>query len=310
MVTLSESEWRSLGAEHGERVDAELAGVVERRRQGVKHPVDDFLFQYYHLRPKQLRSWHPGMGVGLAGAKDIARRRYHHEVSGITSFDSATFCAERSETIETALRLLSAAALKTPRYGCFGMHEWAMVHGVQPGDTRHPYLPLRFPPSEIARIVEEVGCRCSHIDAYRFFTPTAKPLNLLQPTREQQAEFDQPGCLHVNMDLYKWAGKLSPAVSASLLLETFLLARDIRVVDMQASAYDLSEWGLSPIQVETSSGRAEYVELQRRFAERATPLRHQLLSIAQELTDVPRVRNGHGPAERGGQTSGPPVVPQ
>lgn len=285
MLILSDDEWRAVAAEHRDRVDSELTDVVARRRRGEKHPVDDFLFEYYYLRPKQLRDWHPGAGVGLAGAGQMGRRRYHHEVDGIASFDAATFIAERSGTIDGARQLLSATVARTPQFGCFGMHEWAMVHGVEPEDTRHPYLPLRFPPAEVARIVEAVGCRCSHIDAYRFFSPTAKPLNLLQPTRERQADFDQPGCLHVNMDLYKWAGKLSPAVSAPLVFETFLLARDIRVVDMRASAYDLSAWGLAPVKVETRSGRAEYAALQKGFAERARPLRVRLLEVAVMLTN-------------------------
>ena len=33
----------------------------------------DFLFTYYSLRPRQLRIWHPGFGVALAGA---AAERY------------------------------------------------------------------------------------------------------------------------------------------------------------------------------------------------------------------------------------------
>ena len=34
----------------------------------MKHPVHDFLFTYYSQRPAQLRRWHPGYGVALAGA--------------------------------------------------------------------------------------------------------------------------------------------------------------------------------------------------------------------------------------------------
>lgn len=283
LVVVSGSEWRQRAAEHAQRVDAELVEIEERRRRGVKHPVDDFLFQYYNVRPAQLRTWHPGLGIGLADAQEFADRRFHHVKDGIATLDSKAFSAQRSTTIDTAHRLLSAALEKTPRFGCFGMHEWAMVHGLEQQETRHPHLPLRFSPEKIARTVEEVGCRCSHIDAFRFFTPSAKPLNLLQPTRERQGEFDQGGCLHVNMDLYKWAGKLAPAVSAELLFETFQLARDIRVVDMQASAYDLSAWGLAPIRVESPEGRAEYADLQRVFAQRADPLRRRLVEVSGAL---------------------------
>ncbi len=286
MRVLSQQVWRLRAAEHLQRVTEELSEIEERRRRGIKHPVDDFLFQYYNVRPSQLRGWHPGVGIGLADAEEFGDRRFHHVVDGVATLDWQTFVAERSATIDTAHQLLRAALEKAPRFGCFGMHEWAMVHGLKQEETRHPYLPLRFPSEEIARIVEEVGCRCSHIDAFRFFTPSAKPLNLLQPTRESQAELDQPGCLHVNMDLYKWAGKLSPAVSAELLFETFLLARDIRVVDMQASAYDLTAWRLAPIPVETPEGRAEYAVLQKVFAERAQPLRRRLVVVTEQLGDV------------------------
>ena len=30
--------------------------------RGERHPVDDFLFEYYPNRPSLLRRWHPGLG--------------------------------------------------------------------------------------------------------------------------------------------------------------------------------------------------------------------------------------------------------
>lgn len=286
MIAFDRDVWKRAASHHNARVDAELADIVARQGRGLKHPVDDFLFQYYNLRPNQLRSWHPGIGIALRDADELAKRPFHAVLRGRTVFDAQEFVSRRGSTIANAHRLLAATRDRPPRFGCFGMHEWAMVYRLEPGATRHPYLPLRFPPDEVARIVEEVGCRCSHVDAFRFFTPPAKPLNLLRPTRENQVELDQPGCLHVNMDLYKWAGKLSPAVPAELLFDTFLLARDIRVVDMQASAYDLSEWALEPIRVETPVGRSEYAALQKGFTERAQPLRERLLAVTGELIEA------------------------
>lgn len=276
------SRWRPLAEAHGDEVRAELANVVHRRDRGEKHPVDDFLFHYYSLRPSHLAQWHPGIGTTVEDDGSWPGPTYVVEAGG-ARLDAEWFLAKRAGTVETAGRLLTAAAAREPRFGCFGMHEWAMVYRLDEGETRHPYLRLRYPPDEVARIVEEVGCRCSHYDAFRFFTPPARPLNLLAPTRERQPELDQPGCLHVNMDLYKWAGKLWPAVSSSLLLDTFRLARDIRVVDMRASAYDLSDWGYPPIPVETAEGRAEYARLQRGFADRAQPLRNDLITVVQRL---------------------------
>lgn len=85
------------------------------------------------------------------------------------------------------------------------------------------------------------------------------------------------------MDLYKWAYKLTPAVPSELVMDCFELAWDIRTMDMQASPYDLTDWGQEPIRIETPAGKAEYVRLQKKFAERAELLRQQLLNVAQSV---------------------------
>jgi hypothetical protein len=72
-----------------------------------------------------------------------------------------------------------------------------------------------------------------------------KPLNRLQPDAPPPPEFEQRGCLHANMDLYKWAFKLAPFTPAELIADCFALARDIREVDMRASPYDLGQARLS-----------------------------------------------------------------
>ncbi len=168
-------------------------------------------------------------------------------------------------------------------FGCFGVHEWAMVHGLDPAEIRHASWPLRLAPGQVADVVEDLGARCTHFDAFRFFTETARPLNAHQLTRSDQPDFEQRGCLHAGMDLYKWSYKLSPLTSSELVADCFELAREIRTVDMRASPYDLSDLGLEPIAIETPDGRAEYVERQRSFTERAEPLRARLLSEAKAV---------------------------
>ncbi|MDO4783576.1 MAG: 3-methyladenine DNA glycosylase [Propionibacteriaceae bacterium] len=283
MTRLSGDEWRERQRAYLERANTTLAGVLERRRRGLRHPVEDFLFSYYTTRPARLLTWTPGLGVACEDAEPLASRRWHHRVGGCVEVDAAAFTAGRGNVLAQAHTLLSAVASRPPRFGCFGMHEWAMVYRLAPGETRHPYLPLRYPPERVAEIVESVGVRCSHYDAFRFFTPEAVPLNAHSLTRRSQPEFDQGGCLHANMDLYKWAGKLWPAVSSELLLDCYDLARDVREVDMQASAYDLADWGYTAIPVETAAGRADYVARQRAFARRADPLRAALLGIVERL---------------------------
>jgi hypothetical protein len=149
-------------------------------------------------------------------------------------------------------------------------------------------LPLRLGQQGTDAVVEAHPIRCTHFDAFRFFTPAATGLNRLQPTRATQVDLEQPGCLHATMDLHKWAGKLAPAVPGELALDCFELARDIRVLDMRASPYDLSGLGEAPVAVETAEGKAEYVAAQRMFAERGANLRRRLLAVCDALAAARR----------------------
>jgi hypothetical protein len=110
-------------------------------------------------------------------------------------------------------------------------------------------------------------------------------LNKLQPTRADVPLFEQRGCLHANMDLYKWAFKLAPFTPAELLADCFEFARDIREIDMRASPYDLRALGFEPIAIETPAGRSEYERHQRAFAARGEPLRARLIALCERLSD-------------------------
>jgi hypothetical protein len=88
------------------------------------------------------------------------------------------------------------------------------------------------------------------------------------------------------MDLYKHAYRLSPLVPSELVADCFALARDIRVLDMRASPYDLSALGYPPVRVETASGKQEYVAAQRAFADRGAPLRQRLVEQCGRLLDA------------------------
>ena len=197
--------------------------------------------------------------------------------------DLAALLPRRRQTVEWVSSLLAATAAPAGQFGCFGMHEWAMVYRLPAEEIRHSRQPLRMSQEEVAAVVEERPLRCSHFDAFRFFTEPARPLNQEQPTRERQVELEQPGCLHANMDLYKWAAKLSPLIPSELVADCFELAWDIRAVDMRASPYDLRHLGYDPIPVETPEGRKEYAVAQRDFATRAAPLRQRLLASCTDL---------------------------
>ena len=153
---LPEAEWRALEAAHQARADAFTSGWRERAGTAVTHPVDDFLFTYYPLRPGLLRRWHPGTGVVLEGASDEPRASWKWYVSeggtdssaassstqhpaGI-SVNAAAFAAANERSIRFIVSLLSATAARPANLACFGLHEWAMVYradepGAQPTDA-------------------------------------------------------------------------------------------------------------------------------------------------------------------------------
>ena len=278
--------WRALEAEHEARVDAATAGHRERRADRRSHPVEDFLFRYYNHSPARLRRWHPGPGVVLEDAAHLPRAAWtHYRTSGdAVSLDVAACLAARGATVDFVRTLLSATLSRPAQLGCFGLHEWAMVHGIPADDVRHAGWPLRLGSEGTDAVVERHGIRCSHFDAYRFFTASARPRNALQPTRDTQVAMEQPGCLHAGMDVYKWAFKLAPLVPSDLVADAFDLAREIRVLDMQASPYDLRELGYTPVPIETPEGKAAYLARQRDFAERSNALRRRLLTVLDAAT--------------------------
>ena len=81
------------------------------------------------------------------------------------------------------------------------------------------------------------------------------------------------------MDLLKWSLKLRPLVPGDLLLDCAELARDVRLLDMQASPYDVSTLGEPAVAIETPEGKAEYAARQRGFAEQSAPLRTRLAEL-------------------------------
>jgi hypothetical protein len=284
-VVLAEPDWRARQHAHETRMRAWTDPHQARSARGEKHPVHDFLFSYYAFRPAWLRQWHPGPDVVLTGegAREFLRWSEYRETPDGVCVDPAAFSAKRRDSLVWLRDLLAATATRAPAFGCFGLHEWAMVYRQTPDEVRHNAWPLRFPPEELARIVESQPVRCTHFDAFRFFTAPARPLNRVQPTREASLENEQRGCLHANMDLYKWAFKLAPFTPAELTADCFALARDIRELDMCASPYDLRALGFAPIPVETPEGRADYERHQRAFAERSQPLRARLLALCERL---------------------------
>ncbi len=283
---LDESRWHAQREAHHSRVDAWITPRLQRRDRGLRHPVEDFLFDYYSFRPALLRRWHPGFGIGLQGdAGSYLEWRGYVTTEGLVTVEPTTFNSRLAD-ISQAITILESTLARSPQFGCLGLHEWAMVYRADDHRLRHSDWPLRLSPDEIANVVTSHGLRCTHFDAFRFFTPAALPLNAQSLSRADQVEREQGGCLHANMDLYKWAFMAIPLIDSDLVADCFDLALRIRAVDMRASPYDFRALGYEPIALETSTGRNEYVAEQRVFAEEADVLRVRLLKRLIPIRDA------------------------
>ena len=243
----------------------------------------DFLFEYYAFRPSALRRWSPGLGVRLElnESGDLPQIRELIVEGDYAYLDVNQFPKKRLKSFRWILQLLINSRSKKPAFGCFGMHEWAMVYKADA--IRHAQLGLRMEAEELANFVESRPLVCTHFDAFRFFTPQAVPLNKHQLTRQMFADMEQPGCIHSNMDLYKWAFKGYPWIRSNLILEAFELAVEARTIDMKASPYDLAANGLDPIKIETEAGRIAYLEAQQAIYNKGVPVREKLIGAFESL---------------------------
>ncbi|MCC4248987.1 MULTISPECIES: 3-methyladenine DNA glycosylase [Microbacterium] len=283
-AVVSRAEWSARAEAHAERAEALTANHRARAARGQKHPVEDFLFTYYSYKPAILRRWHPGPGIVLADASERAGWRWYRHVPAGMAVDAEAFRRDRGALYRGVVNLLRATEARPAQFGCFGLHEWAMAYRTD--DVRHA-VPLRLGSAGTDAVVESHDLKCTHFDAFRFFTPDAVPRNRALLSRERQIDLEQPGCLHAGMDVYKWAVKLGPLVPGEVLLDAFELARDIRTLDMEASPYDLADWGYSAVAIETAEGKAQYVARQRALSERSQALRAAILDAATRDGDTP-----------------------
>lgn len=288
MRILSTAEWRDAARSHTERAASLTEDHRRRRQAGRSHPIFDFLFDYYPVRVAQLKTWHPGVGVRLQDAP--SRRFYQRDDADTLGVDVDEYLQKRGGAVRHIYELLLSTQATTSHFDCFGLHEWAMVYKTTA--PRHD-LPLRLGPAGTDAVVESHQLRCTHYDAFRFFTDAAVPLNLTVLHRDTQIDSEQCGCLHATMDLYKWAAKLGPLLSGTVLLDSFELARDTRILDMEASPYDCRGLGFSVVAIETAAGKSEYVRRQRELSERAAPLRAELISVCEQALSACHSHSAH-----------------
>lgn len=282
---LSTDEWQARAAAHFERVRPWTQSFRERRSRRESHPVYDFLFTYYSYSGGRLEKWHPAPHESLVDSDEASARfkaPVYTVVDGVIARDVNALDATDRTRLADALQVLTSTRDRAANFGCFGMHEWAMIYGGH--DIRHAEIaPLRLAQTEVDAFVESRPIACSHLDAFRFFAPAAQPLNRIALSWSTRHDAEQPGCIHANMDLYRWAYASMPWIGSSLLLDCFELAIEFRVLDMEAGPYDLRALGFEPVRVETPEGRDEYQRRQRELAARASVLRVRLIDALRRL---------------------------
>ena len=295
LAVLSAAAWLDRSNEYRKRAELHTLSARARRDRGLPHPIADFLFEYYPFSFSFLEQWQPGIGVAMEWEISEPRNppfkdRWYASDGNLLFADASRLAEKERQRLLWIGELLVATQSRPANFACHGLHEWAMVYGGK--EVRHERtLKLRLPQVEIDELVETRAICCSHHDAFRFFAKEARPFNRLQPNLETRPQHEQPGCLHANMDLYKWAAKAMPWAGSELLLDCFELAVELRDLDMRASPYDLTDWGREPVCIETAEGRRIYEEEQKRLASKAAPLRERLISVIQAATaDPPEVR--------------------
>lgn len=292
LILLPTCVWQERAARHRDRVAAYADAFVQRRSRGVKHPVHDFLFTYYPFSPNKLKHWVPALNEELQVDASIEEASpWFTELPVICERNRLRLDLEKitpaTERAAAFIEQLCGLMLERPaRYSCFGLHEWAMVYRQPAEQVRHQGYQLRMSPQELAEFVESQALCCTHFDAFRFFTAEARPLNAVQPSLDTRLQNEQSGCLHANMDLYKWCTKLWPWCGSDLLADTFLLAMQSREMDMRASPYELRHLGYAPIRIETTAGREQYRAEQQQLQDKAHPLRQQVRAAARAILDA------------------------
>ena len=166
---------------------------------------------------------------------------------------SPTHLESQLPLVESIRRLLVATAGRTPTLGCFGLHEWAMVHRTP--ETRHDW-PLRLGSTGTDEVVESAPDRVlalRRVPVLHRLGATAEhaPTRPRRPGRVRAAGVParRDGPLQARF-------RLTPLVPSELVADCFELAWDIRELDMRASPYDFSDLGFEPVRIETPAGQA------------------------------------------------------
>src|SRR3569623_782949 len=96
---------------------------IRRMSRGQKHPIYDFLFEYYSFRPAHLLRWTPGFDILLeeANPEDIGWSDFEACENGLVLRPRA-FPAQRVSYLQWAVHYLEATQAREASFACFGLH--------------------------------------------------------------------------------------------------------------------------------------------------------------------------------------------
>ncbi len=104
--------------------------------RGHKHPVYDFLFEYYSWRPAHLLRWTPGFGVVIEGATpaDVAWREFTPTDNGL-SLPASAFPEHRVAYLRWAVEFLARCSRESRRSRVSGCTSGRWCTAIRPCGT-------------------------------------------------------------------------------------------------------------------------------------------------------------------------------
>ena len=287
-TVLTAAEWRPLQAAHQARVDALTSGPPGQGRRADPAPGRGLPVHLLLVAAGAAPALVPGRrgragrcrGPAWTGDSTGDCRPPAADRSGgappvdggpLVTVDLATFRQARGSQLAFTARLLGATAAAPGQFGCFGLHEWAMVFRQDDGR-----VVTRTGRSGWARPAPTRSCGSTRSGAPTTTRSGSSPRRPgrstpLQPDRDSQVQMEQPGCLHASMDVYKWAYKLIPMVPSSSAAGRLRAGQvDPRAGHARVAVRPDRARIPTRVRIETPTGKAEYVAAQREFA-RAGP---------------------------------------
>ena len=143
LVGRSAITWKSDAANHIKIMDDLLyppgESLKARTHLVNQHPIYNFLHTYYRYSTQNVKKYSPGLGVMLSNSneEDGSDNTYLNEKYIKTTSIGSYYKLPRHDapdstfgwiTLSKTRDLLHSTATRQPFFGCFGLHEWAMLY--------------------------------------------------------------------------------------------------------------------------------------------------------------------------------------